>query len=213
MTYQSFEKSVISKTYQWRNKTLAPLLGFLARRKVTANHITYFRALIFVVGVMYPLFIQGNVHLAFIIYLFGFWGLDTLDGALARFTNTASDRGRYIDTFVDILAYSMFILGLAYLGAASVFVFFYHVIVHGALYVMAAVYKNEHQKSDWIIKAEPNLIYIKFIPTFFIGLYAIFDLNLLNIVYAVVNAWMTILLFYYFIKFEQGTPVKTEVLK
>jgi len=211
MSYQAFEKSIISKTYAWRNKALAPFLGFLARRKVTANHITYFRALIFVVGVMYPLFVRGDIFLAFLVYLIGFWGLDSLDGALARYTNSASDRGRFIDIFVDILAYSILILGLAYLGAASVFVFFYHVIVHGGLYVISAIYKNEDKKSDWIIRAEPNLIYLKFIPTFFIGLYAIFDLNLLNIVYAAVNAWMTILLFYYFIKFEQGPPLnKTE---
>jgi len=203
MSYQSTEKSIITKSYALRAKFLTPLLKFLAAHKVTANHITYFRALIFVIGVMYPLFIMGNIFVAFLVFIFGFWGLDALDGTLARFTNTASDRGRFIDLFVDILAYSIFILGLAYFGAASIFVLFYHVIIHGAVYIMAAIYKNEKAPSDWLIHAEPNLIYLKFIPTFFIGLYALLGINFLNPVYAVINAWMTILLFYYFVKFEQ----------
>jgi phosphatidylglycerophosphate synthase len=203
MSFRESERKFFYWSYDLRNKILAPLLKLLSGMGITANHITFFRVVIFIVGVMYPLFVKGNLTLAVFVYFLGFMLLDTLDGSLARFNNSASDKGRFNDLYVDVLGYSVLIMGLAYLETVGTFILFYHVIIHGALYLISSVYKNENEKSDWIMKAEPNLTYLKFIAMTFIAVLVLFKVNVLDIVFIILNIWMTVLAFYYFIKLQR----------
>ena len=208
MSYKKVETKFFEKSYEWRNKYYGPMLKFLHKKGVTADHITYARALVFIVGVMYPLFVTGNILLATIIYFFGFWLLDTLDGAVARYAKKDSDRGKFNDILIDIMGYSIFVMGIAFLGFSSVFIMFYNVIIHGALWVIAIALHNENEKSDWVIRPESNLSYFKIIAHIFVAAFVLFGVNWLDAVYGLLNVWMTITFIIKYVQFQNQKYTK-----
>lgn len=197
MNYANLEKNIVQKTYALRQKFLSPLLSVLTRIGLTANRITYLRGLL--LGVMvYELFINASFVGGSVVYII-FLILDGLDGALARYQNASSDLGRFNDIFVDILAYSFMVFGLAYLALGSTGLMFYQVIINGAVYLLAVLAKNMNRGSDWLIHAEPNQMYLKVIATVPFLLLLLFKVNLIDLFVFFLNLWMTVLGFYYFI--------------
>lgn len=196
-TYNQMESGAVQKSYKLREKVFGPLLRFLQRRGVTANHVTYIRALVMLI-IMYFMFIRLSLVVSSIIYFVVFWGLDAIDGALARHAGTASDHGKFNDVIIDQTSYSLFLMGLAFLGKADVFLLFLHVILSGLVYTLAIIVKNFHKPTDWLIHAEPNLMYLKVIASMPILLLVLFKFNVMNLTFFALNIWMTILAFYYF---------------
>lgn len=201
--YNQMESSSVEKSYKWRAKFFGPLLRFLQRRGVTANQITYLRALVLLV-IMYFMFIRLSLVTSSIIYFLVFWGLDAIDGALARHAGTASDHGKFNDVIIDQTSYALFLMGLAFLGKADVFLLFLHVILSGLVYILAVIVKNFHRPTDWLIHAEPNLMYLKVIASVPILLLVLFKLNIMNLTFFALNIWMTILAFYYFTALQRS---------
>jgi phosphatidylglycerophosphate synthase len=89
--------------------------------------------------------------------------LDSVDGALARFQKNESDRGKFFDIFVDLIAFivilSTFTTDIG--SAALVYATSWSV---GALWLLATIYKEEGHTSDWIIKPYPREIFTVIIP-------------------------------------------------
>lgn len=201
VNYRQVERNFFEVTQNIRAIVFLPLLKILHALKITANMITIFRGIIFIPAVMFPLFIYNNVKLAVILYFLVFWLLDMIDGSLARYSRTESDRGKFIDTVVDMLGHSFFCMGLAYSGVASPFIMFYQVIINAAVYLVAILYKNEGQPTDWIIRPEANLTYLKYIPYTFVVLYVWKNIDFINPVFSLINSLSTILFVYYFVQF------------
>lgn len=196
-SYNQMESAAVQRSYKLREKIFGPLLRFLQRRGVTANQITYVRALVMMV-IMYYMFIKLSLVIASVIYFIVFWGLDTIDGALARHAGTASDHGKFNDVLIDQTSYCLFLMGLAFLGKADVFLLFLNVILSGLVYTLAVIVKNFHRPTDWLIHAEPNLMYLKVVASVPILLLILFKINVMNLTFFALNIWMTILAFYYF---------------
>lgn len=203
MSYRQTEQQFFKKSWVWREKFLSPVLELLHKAKITANHITYFRAILFMFVVMYPLYIKGDVFWATAGYFLIFWLLDTIDGQLARHTKTSSDKGKFNDIFIDITGYSLYMMGLAFIGVSEVFILFYHVIIHAADYLLAIVYRNENQPTDWIIRAEPNLSYLKIIAHLTIIIFVLFGRNFIDPMFMMLNVFMTLQAINYFIKIQK----------
>ncbi len=205
MSYRTTERTFYARSSQLRERLFAPLLKFLAHYRITANHITFIRMALFVALVVYPLFVRGALVFATVMYFAVFWLLDTLDGQLARYTNTSSDKGKFNDVFVDQLGYAIYIMGLAFAGVSDLFILFYHVIISGAVYVLAIVQKNETQPSDWLVRPEPNLSYFKLIAHLAIIILLLFGINLVDLTFGFLNIWMTLAAVIYFYRLQHQT--------
>jgi phosphatidylglycerophosphate synthase len=208
MGYTDLEKKIVQKTYTWRNRFMGPLLSTLTKWGMTANKITYFRALI-TVGMLYELFVRGSFNGAIIVYVI-FLLLDGLDGALARFQNASSDKGKFNDILIDQLTYALLTFGMAFLAIGSTGLLFFHVIISGTVYLLAVLAKNINKPSDWLIHAEPNLMYLKSFATIGLILLVIFKINVVDIFVFILNIWMTVLAFYYFVIIQKTFYKKNE---
>lgn len=199
--YQNLERRFFLFTQKLRAEIYKPLVALCAILRLTPNRITILRAVLFGTVIMYHLFMSGNVFAATAWFLFGFWMIDTLDGEVARATNTASDRGKFIDVFVDQLGYSLFIMGLVYNGFGDAYVLFYHVIISASCYLISTVYHHEGKPTDWIIKPEPNLVIFKAISTSAILVTGFLGYDILTLVLGGVNICYTLLTIFFFLAF------------
>lgn len=181
-----------------RARYFEPILKFLTKYKITANQITNFRL---VLGIL-------SLLLCYKFYRFG-WAvnvllvaniLDIIDGSLARYQNTASDRGKFLDVFVDYVIYA-FLLALASVMAGSIREVAYNLFIIPVLYLLATIKKQEFLPSDWLIKVYPRITYVKapVYLAFFAHWY--FDLHLkwLDRSIELSNILATILSLYYFL--------------
>lgn len=141
-----------------RARYFEPFLKLLTKYKITANQVTNFRFILGLGGLLVYLFFyqySWAVHLLLIANL-----LDILDGALARYQNTASDRGKFLDVFVDYILYA-FLLVLVSVVAGSIREVGYNLFIIPILYLLATIKKQEFLPSDWIIKVYPRVTYVK----------------------------------------------------
>ncbi len=205
MEYRRLEQLFFKKSWVVREKLYGPCLDVLARWGVTANHITYLRAILFLGVVAYPLYIRANLLWATLGYFLVFWFLDTVDGQLARHTKAESDKGKFNDTVIDVVGYSLYVMGIAFIGASEVFVMFFHVIIHAADYLLAIVYRNENEPSNWIIKTEANLSYLKIIAHTAIIIFVVAGRNFIDPVFMILNTLMALQAIHYFVKIQQQT--------
>jgi phosphatidylglycerophosphate synthase len=190
---KQYEK-FIKDSYTWRSRYFSPLLKILADFKITPNQITIFR-LIFVLPLAY-FFYYNNLFAAAIFYII-FWVLDLFDGALARFLNIQSDKGRFLDTIVDNSMYAFMILGFIYLNAAAPLLLAYNILAEISVQVLAAIKNAKKQESDWLIKIQTNIPYFKTISHAILIFY-MFGLNLLNPGFLLINIGITLTTAYFY---------------
>lgn len=134
---------------------LRPLLFLLTKLKITSNHLTLLSLLIFLPSLY---FIEKNPWIVIILYFVSFYFLDTIDGALARYQKTASDRGKFIDVFRDILIFIIFGLSLVKAGYINAFLGSAYIILEIVFEVISIIRKAAHVKSDWFFFASSNML-------------------------------------------------------
>lgn len=193
--YTNFKKD----SQDWRAKYFRPILKLLVKLKVTPNKLTTFR-LIFVFPLAYYFYLN-NLWGVLVVYLL-FWLLDLFDGALARYLNTQNDKGRFFDSVVDNFMYGFLILGFIYLQAAWVWLLAYNILLELTVQVLATIKKRAGQPSDWLIKVTPDAPYFKTLAH--AGLFLFFlGYDYLNIIFIVLNIWLTLTAFYYFVAIQK----------
>jgi phosphatidylglycerophosphate synthase len=177
-----------------RARIFRPFLELLTRLRVTGNVITNLR----LVGAFVFLgWFYVNPHSA-VIFLIILLFLDTLDGALARYQDKASDRGKFIDVIVDRLIYNFVILAL-FLDGAPGFLAAYNIMIIDAAYLLATVKKNEGEPSDWIIKTYPRMSYLSALVVIPFFLKFLFAVDYIDIALVVTNTLATVHALFYFI--------------
>ncbi len=200
MSYQYLDwiDKINCRSQALRARYFEPILKFLTKYKITANQVTNFRLFLGIVAIfLYAEFYRYGwaIHLLLVANL-----LDILDGALARHQNTASDRGKFLDVFVDYLLYA-FLLLLVSVIASSIRAVGYNLFIIPILYLLATIKKQEFLPSDWLIKVYPRVTYVKAVV--FIAFFAhwYFDLGLVWLDRALTfsNLLATILSVYYFL--------------
>jgi phosphatidylglycerophosphate synthase len=188
--YKNFKKDSIN----WRAKYFRSVLKLMAKLKITPNGITCFR-LLFIFPLAYCFYLE-NLWGVLVFYLL-FWLFDLLDGALARYLNIQSDKGRFLDSVVDNFMYAFLILGFIYLESAIVWLLAYNILIEITAQVLATIKKRAGQPSDWLIKVTPDIPYFKSLAHLLLILY-LFNLDILNIGFVFLNIWLTVTVFYYF---------------
>ena len=171
-----------------------PILILLDRAGLTANKITNLR-LVFAFIFIYWFFQEqfwSSIFMLFILLL------DTVDGALARYQNKASDRGKFLDMVVDHIVYVITVFAMGALGADVVLVILNLAIIP-LVYLLGVIHKGEGVPSDWIIKPYPRLSYLRLFPVagFFIA--TLLRYNVMDLALAISTVWAMILAVSYFI--------------
>jgi phosphatidylglycerophosphate synthase len=190
-----------------RDAFLLPVIKILDRLGISANNLSITK--IFFVC-LYLLLIESNFTLAVFLLIFGGVLLDFLDGPLARYTNTASDRGKFIDMFSDHLVYTLFIWGLMIVKIGSPLTLSYNIIIITAFYLIIIINKNESKESNWLIKPVARANYYKSAFEIAIILHIIFNMNefIFNQVIVIINILITIHFLYHLINFSQKNTLK-----
>ena len=98
-----------------RSILFRPVVIVLSKLRIHPDLISYL-GLSFMVGFAYCL--PEKRMLAFWL-LISMLVCDQLDGALARYNKTASDRGKFVDVLVDTTSFALFTIGLNRAGIMS----------------------------------------------------------------------------------------------
>ncbi len=156
--------------------------------------VTFFRIIV-IVPMAYFL-IVGLAKVAMFCVILGLLS-DLFDGDLSRFLKRSSDRGKFLDMLADHVLYGALILGTAYTLFEPDFPFAYHLFIIPITYVLAIIAKQEGRKTDWIIKPQAEISYIKFLGygSVFLYVYDGRDLVLPTMVF--LNIIGTCLAFYF----------------
>lgn len=192
--YEQYKKFSIS----FREKYFKRVLKLLADLKITPNQITIFR-LIFILPIAYY-FLTENLFGVLIFYSL-FWIFDLFDGALARYLNKQSDKGRFLDTLVDNFMYGILMIGAIHLQVAWLWLLAANILLEYTVQILGMLYKQWGKPSDFIIKAQADLPYFKSISHLGLLLYC-FGLNYLNIIYYFLDLLLLLTAGYYFYKLK-----------
>ena len=194
MNFTNWYKKYKDSSYKWRAKYFQPLLKLLAKWKVTPNQITTWR-LLFILPLIYY-FYFGNLLGCFIFYVL-FWLTDLLDGSLARYLNTSSDKGRFLDSVVDNFMYAVVIAGFIYLLPGSAWLLAANIILELFVQLLATVAKCRTIPSDWLIKVLPDAPYFKTLAHLALFLYFC-GVDLINPLFIILNLWLLGAALYYY---------------
>ncbi|MDO8600814.1 MAG: CDP-alcohol phosphatidyltransferase family protein, partial [bacterium] len=175
-----------------------PILWLLNALGISAIFITNLRL---VLGIVFLWWFWRDQYAAAIFMVFVIF-LDTIDGALARFQGTTSDRGKFLDIVVDHCIYVFILFTFPTLGALMPLVF-YNLFITIVAYLLGAVSKGEARPSDWLIKPAPQLSYLKAVIVIPFFLLVLWDINWLNEALWLANILATVLGVYYFITLQR----------
>ena len=183
------------KFQRYRCVVFKPLLIVFHRLGLTANILTNVRLLLGVVFLFW--FYYGDEFSASFFLLFILL-LDAFDGALARFQNKASDRGKFLDILTDSVIYSFTILAL-FKFKLDPFLLAYNIFIIAIVYLLGTIKKQEFKKSDWIIRPHAKLSYLKAIAVVAFFLFVFFRQDWLYEAVLISNILATWLSIYYLI--------------
>ncbi|MDD5290818.1 MAG: CDP-alcohol phosphatidyltransferase family protein [Patescibacteria group bacterium] len=179
----------------YRGVIFKPLLIIFHHFGLTADMLTNIRLFFGVVFLFW--FYYGNEFSASLFLLFVLL-MDTFDGALARFQNKASDRGKFLDILTDSIIYSFTILAL-FKFRLDFFLLAYNIFIIDTAYLLGTIKKQEFKKSEWIIRPYAQLSYLKAIVVVPFFLLIFFQKNFFPEAIILDNILATGLSIYYFI--------------
>lgn len=182
------------KSQEIRGRFFLPILRRLDLLGVSGNMITNFRLIL---GFVFFYLFFKSMYFGAILSLLTLI-LDAVDGPLARFQDKASDRGKFLDVFVDRIVYS-FIICLFFWLNTNPYLVVYHLLIIPLVYVLASVKNGETLKSDWIIKLRPKLTYVIVLPALAFYAFVFFAFDFLDFSLWISNALATGLSIYYYI--------------
>ena len=126
-----------------------PIAIVLSKLGVTPNIVSYLGVLLMVAFIFeISRSLSGAAYL-----LAGQLICDQIDGAIARYKHTDSDRGKFIDVLADTTVFALFLTGLVRIGlvhATTGAIFMYVILLVRALGIIR---KNLNHKSDWLFFA------------------------------------------------------------
>lgn len=147
--YSGGEEGFMAWWQSLRAKSLNPLLKRLAALGVTETHIT-------VVGLLCGLAFAPAFHwvapwLAFALLLAQVC-LDGLDGPLARFRGTASDRGSFTDTMVDQVVVTVVMIAMLRSGHADLWPGVLYIVLYLLVVTFAFIRNALREPYSWLVR-------------------------------------------------------------
>lgn len=167
------------QTEIWREAALRPLLRLCMACRISANAISTLRIIL---AAAFIILIPSHAAAAWILIIISI-ALDGFDGTLARFTKKATDRGKFIDVLADQITFSLLCIGLLRIIPELALILSLAAVIIPVLYLIVAVLKNEHTKSDWLLKPKARLTMYKivFLIIMFMYLSAAWNLSTVRI--------------------------------
>jgi len=132
-------------------KGLESVVGNFFSKFLTANQCSYLA--IFIALLFFKFMIIGNIKIALILLLVASF-LDFVDGAVARQTNTASNKGAYLDTILDRYVEAIVLLSFLFLPLPQVLFPSYIWILIALLGSFMTTYAKAAGKEKDILKTE-----------------------------------------------------------
>lgn len=157
---------------------LRPIIKLLTFMGIGADAISYTG-----VAVMFAfvLVVPHNPVAGFWL-LFARMLLDVIDGPLARYQKTDSDRGKFVDVLMDNTGFALFILGVTRVGlmhgsSAVAYLFLTELVV-----VLMIIRYNFKHRSDWFFQASAGSFPYNFeaLSYLIFAYYAFTETNYLN---------------------------------
>ena len=153
--YGKFEMEYMVGIRKSKEKIFLPILKFLNKLKINANHVSFISALTTVVT--FSLAIYFVQPLIFIIGIWIHMLLDGIDGALARYQKTASVKGTLVDVFGDQFGITLMCVFVVYFSLAniiniSVFFVLYTIVIIFSFYFL-------YKKSRFEIVIRPRIFF------------------------------------------------------
>jgi phosphatidylglycerophosphate synthase len=158
------EKQIYNLRVKILETPFRPLIKLLDLFGVNADIVSY-SGLLIMVG--FILALPHHLILAFWL-LFARMLIDILDGPLARYQKTDSDRGKFVDVLMDNLAFAAFIFGVIRAGlmdglAGGIYLFATELVI-----VLMIIIFNLTYKSDWFFFASAGSYPYNFIYTIYL---------------------------------------------
>jgi len=179
----------------YRGVIFRPVLVIFHHLGLSANILTNIRLLL---GVVFLFWFYYSDEFSASFFLLFILLLDAFDGALARFQNKASDRGKFLDILTDSVIYSFTILAL-FKFKLDPFLLAYNIFIIAIVYLLGTIKKQEFKKSDWIIRPHAKLSYLKAIAVVAFFLFVFFRQDWLYEAVLISNILATWLSIYYLI--------------
>ena len=142
-----------------------------------------------------------EVNDSVIVFYAIFWLLDLFDGALARYLNKQSDKGRFLDTLVDNFMYGVLMVGMIHLQVTWLWLLAANIVLEYSVQILGMIYKQWGKPSDFIIKAQADLPYFKSISHLGLFLYFL-GIDYLAFIYYLLDVSLCLTAGYYFYKLK-----------
>ncbi|MBI2588930.1 CDP-alcohol phosphatidyltransferase family protein [Candidatus Saccharibacteria bacterium] len=175
---QPSEEKIYNQLAQLRTMAFRPLNKILTSLGMTADSLSYLAVFLMVLFVFVS---QHNLRL-------GFWLIvarmlaDVLDGPLARYQKTASDRGKFVDVLMDNLGFALFIIGVVKAGIINSLPAITYLFATELVVVLMIIRFNLKRRSNWLFYASAGSFPYNFVYGSYLlyGLYAFGGGNYLN---------------------------------
>lgn len=182
---------------KFRDWLFHPIVKSLDGLGVSASSITNLRLLL--VALFLGSFYYSPIW-SIIIFTFELL-LDMIDGPLARFANQNSDRGHFMDVLIDSVAYAALVFTFLYYSVNPIAIAVNLIFVN-YVFLLAAIKKNEMNKTDWIINPYPRSAYL-----WYPAMAAFYAFHLSGLDYMELSLWVSnfasfFLFFYYYITIQ-----------
>ncbi|MEK7185277.1 MAG: CDP-alcohol phosphatidyltransferase family protein [Patescibacteria group bacterium] len=193
------KKSLLDQTNDhiraYRQKFFGPFLRVCTEFGISANFISNLRlalgALFLFVWFRFNFPILSAILILFVLLL------DLFDGPLAHFQRKNSDRGKFLDVLIDQVVSSFMLIALLKLNISPLLIT-YSIFILFIAYILGTIKKAEFEESDWIIRTQPRLSYLKAFIVIPFFLMAFFGFDIIYKALLVASIVATILSLYYF---------------
>jgi len=204
----NFDVKIYNSFLKVRMKLFKPILFILTKLHITANILSLVSILIMLPSFYY---IDIRPEIVVILYFFGVFVLDILDGPLARYQKLNNDKGKFIDVVKDYIVFAIFTIALLKGEFIDVFwgsIFLFLTIIFD---ISGIIYKAIHTTTNWFFYSSSSFFSTSFLyalPILFL-LELLFRINLIENFIIFLDIAMIIGTIYYFIKILNSDKKKT----
>jgi phosphatidylglycerophosphate synthase len=153
-----YEQATYHAFSRLRDTLLASLSSLLNYANITPNMVSLFGV---IQALLFALSIRYSYSLAAVFLLLAILS-DLIDGPLARYQKTASDRGKLIDMLSDASTFTIITSGLIYAGLLNNTLGLTYIASMLISKILRVMYYARHLSTDWIFRAVagflPNLL-------------------------------------------------------
>lgn len=172
------EEKIYYPLAKLRTVVFRPANRFFTALHVNADMLSYFGVLLMVMFVA-----VAPTHA-----VAGFWLIvgrmfaDIMDGPLARYQKTDSDRGKFVDVLMDNLGFALFVFGVIRAGWLDGFIGSIFLFLTALVVVLMIIRYNLKHKSRWYFYASAGSLPYNFVYATYIlyAFYAFGGNNYLN---------------------------------